>query len=73
MPKGKIILKRWFVHLKEIKKEAIELLEKKNVILNSSKGDVDKFGNVIGFYRTRNKRYIEDKYVNIAEKFKDAL
>ena len=70
MPKGKIILKRW---LKEIKKEAIELLEKKNVILNSSKGYVDKFGNVIGFYRTRNKRYIEDKYVNIAEKFKDAL
>lgn len=59
--------------MKEIKKEAIELLEKKNVILNSSKGYVDKFGNVIGFYRTRNKRYIEDKYVNIAEKFKDAL
>lgn len=54
--------------MKEIKKETIELLERKRVIRNSGKGYVDKFGNVIGFYRTRNKRYIEDKYVNIANK-----
>lgn len=54
--------------MKEIKKEAVELLEKKNVIRNSSRGYVDKFGNVVGFYRTRNKRYIEDKYVDIAKR-----
>ena len=54
--------------MKEIKKEAVELLEKKNIIRNSSKGYVDKYGNKVGFYRTRNKRYIEDKYVNISKR-----
>lgn len=54
--------------MKEIKKEAVELLEKKNIIRNSSKGYVDKNGNKVGFYRTRNKRYIEDKYVDIAKR-----
>lgn len=69
MPKGKTKLKkRWLIHLKEIKKEAVELLEKKKIIRNSGRGYVDKFGNVVGFYRTRNKRYIEDKYVDIAKR-----
>lgn len=54
--------------MKEIKKEEMELLEKRKIVRNSSKGYVDKFGNVIGFYRTRNKRYIEDKYVDIARR-----
>lgn len=54
--------------MKEIKKEAVELLEKKKIIRNSSRGYVDKFGNVVGFYRTRNKRYIEDKYIDIAKR-----
>lgn len=54
--------------MKEIKKEAVELLEKKKIIHNSGRGYVDKFGNVVGFYRTRNKRYIEDKYVDIAKR-----
>lgn len=54
--------------MKEIKKEAVELLEKNKIIYNSDKGYVDKFGNVIGFYRTRNKRYIEDKYVDISNR-----
>ena len=61
--------KRWYIHLKEIKKEEMELLIKNNVIHNSSKGFVDKHGNTIGFYRTRNKCYIEDKYVDISRKF----
>ena len=54
--------------MKEINKEAVELLEKKKIIRNSGRGYVDKFGNVVGFYRTRNKRYIEDKYVDIAKR-----
>ena len=54
--------------MKEIKKEAVELLEKKKIIRNSGRGYVDKFGNVVGFYHTRNKRYIEDKYVDIAKR-----
>ena len=56
--------------MKEIKKDDVELLEKKNVICNSSKGYVDRFGNVVVFYRTKNKRYIEDKYVDIAKKLR---
>lgn len=54
--------------MKEIKKEAVELLEKRKYIHNSGRGYIDKFGNVVGFYRTRNKRYIEDKYVDIAKR-----
>lgn len=54
--------------MKEIKKAEMELLKKNNMIHNSGKGYVDKSGNVIGFYRTRNKRYIEDKYVDIAKR-----
>lgn len=56
--------------MKEIKKEEMELLESRQIIHNSDKGFVDRSRNVIGFYRTRNKRYIEDKYVNIAKKIK---
>ena len=54
--------------LKEVTKEQMELLIKNKVVQNSSKGFVDKNKNQIGFYRTRNKRYIEDKYVDIAKK-----
>lgn len=67
---NKKLKKRWFNHLKEIKKEEMELLKSRQIINNSDKGFVDRSGNVIGFYRTRNKRYIEDKYVNIAKKIK---
>lgn len=72
-PKGKKInlKKRWLIHLKEIQKDDVRLLEKRKIIYNSSVGYVDKFGNVIGFYRTRNKRYIEDKYADIAKKLKN--
>ena len=54
--------------MREIKKEQIEILEKRKIIRNTGNGFIDKFGNKIGFYRTQNKRYIEDKYVNIATK-----
>lgn len=54
--------------MKEIKKEYIELLEKYKIIYNTNNGYIDNHGNTIGFYRTRNKRYIEDKYVDIAKR-----
>lgn len=54
--------------MKEIKKEDVELLISKKIIKNTTKGFVDKNNNQIGFYRTRNRRYIEDKYVDIAKK-----
>lgn len=68
--KANKLKKRWFIHLKEIEKEEMKLLENRKIIFNSSGGFVDKFGNIIGFYRTRNKRYIEDKYVDIAKRLK---
>ena len=55
-------------NLKEVTKEQMELLIKNGVVRNSLKGFVDKNENQIGFYRTRNRRYIEDKYVDIAKK-----
>ena len=54
--------------MKEIRKEDVELLISKKIIKNTTKGFVDKNENQIGFYRTRNRRYIEDKYVDIAKK-----
>lgn len=54
--------------MKEIKKEEIELLVKKNIIKNSSNGFIDRRGNSVGFCRTKNKRYVEDKYVNLASR-----
>ncbi len=54
--------------MKEIKKEEMELLIKNNVIRNTIRGYEDRRGNSTGFYRTRNKRYIEDKYVDIAKR-----
>lgn len=59
--------------MKEISKKDIEVLEKRKIIRNSHNGYVNKFGDVIGFYRTRNKRYIEDKYVDIAKRLQNSI
>lgn len=56
--------------MREIKKDEVKLLESRKIIRNSDRGFVDRFGNVVGFYKTKNKRYIEDKYVGIVEKVK---
>ena len=50
----------------------MEILLKKGIIRNSNRGYVDKYGNEIGFYRTKGvakKRYIMDKYADIARRF----
>ena len=54
--------------LKQITKEEMTLLLDKGIVRNSHRGIVDKNGFTVGFYRTRNRRYIEDKYVGIARK-----
>lgn len=54
--------------MKQITKEEMERLLSNGIVRNSHKGFVDKKGFTVGFYRTRNKRYIEDKYVGIARK-----
>lgn len=54
--------------MKQISNKEMQKLIENKYVRNSSKGFVDRYGNTVGFYRTRNKRYIEDKYVDIAKK-----
>jgi len=55
-------------NLKEIQKEELALLLRNKILKNTTRGIVDKRGLSVGFYRTRNKRYIEDKYADIAKR-----
>ena len=54
--------------MKQINNEEMKKLIDNKYVQNSKKGLVDKYDNVVGFYHTKNKRYIEDKYVDIAKK-----
>ena len=46
----------------------MNLLVNKGIIKNSSRGFIDRNGNLVSYYRTVNKRYIGDKYAGIAKK-----
>ena len=48
----------------------MELLAKKGILKNTKYGYVDRYGNLASYYRTRNKRYIGDKYADLAKKLK---
>ncbi len=52
--------------MKEISKKQINLLVKNGILKNTKKGYVDKNGEPSGFYRTVNKTFIQDKYIDIA-------
>lgn len=54
--------------MKPIKKKEIDLLLKKKIIRNSCRGMVDEENIPIGYYSSKNRIYIEDKYVDIAKK-----
>lgn len=54
--------------MKLITKEEMNTLFEKGILRNTKKGIVDRRESNVGFYRTRNKRYIEDKYIAIARK-----
>lgn len=56
--------------MKEITKEEMQKLIDRKIIRSSENGFVDKRGNTTGYYRTKHRRYIEDKYVDIAQKIK---
>lgn len=53
--------------MKQITKEDMNLLLEKNIIQNSHRGMINKQNNCIGYYRSKNKIYIEDKYADIAK------
>ena len=44
----------------------MRLLEKHKIIKNTKYGYIDRNGNPTGYYRTKNKVYIEDKFVDMA-------
>jgi hypothetical protein len=55
-------------YITAISKEEMNLLVSKGIIKNSSRGFIDRNGNLVSYYRTVNKRYIGDKYAGIAKK-----
>lgn len=54
-------------YLKEITVAEMKKLFNAGVIKNTRRGIVDQDGNLTGYKTTRNKRYIEGKYVDIAQ------
>ena len=53
--------------MKEITVAEMKKLFNAGVIKNTRHGIVDQDGNLTGYKTTRNKRYIEGKYVDIAQ------
>lgn len=55
--------------IKYITKDGIKKLLSKGIIKNTHRGYVSKNGSEVGYYMTSGKkRYIQDKYADIAEK-----
>jgi hypothetical protein len=54
--------------IKQISGEQVNKLVKKGIIKNTHNGYVNQKGMVVGFKLTRHKKYIEDKYANLARK-----
>lgn len=60
--------------MKEIKLDEMNLLLKNKVIKNTKNGFVNSDGIQVGFYKTcHNKRFLEDRYVDIAKKLFDEV
>lgn len=57
--------------MKEITKEELVILETNHILRNTKKGYLNRNGNVVSYYRTRHKRYIEDTYADIAHKLSE--
>lgn len=53
--------------MKEITDNAFKLLLQNGDIRSARNGFIDKEGSPIGYSRTKNKRYIEDRFVRLAE------
>jgi len=53
--------------MEQITKEQMNALIKNGVLRNTREGIVNTDGLPAGFYRTRHKKYIEEKYLYIAK------
>lgn len=54
--------------MKEISKNDVKKLEDRGIIRNTKRGYVSSKGDLVGYKRTVNKRYIEDYYFDLAQK-----
>lgn len=54
--------------INQITKKEMDKLFKHGILKQTAKGIVNKEGKPTGFFGTRTKRYIEDKYIEIARK-----
>lgn len=54
--------------IKTVTQSEMDYLVKNNILRNTKRGYVNSNGFVVGFYRTRTKRYLEDRYVDMARK-----
>lgn len=53
--------------MKQITNEEVQLLVQNGYIKNTRRGYINERGFSVGFTCTRGKKYIEEKYANIAE------
>ena len=53
--------------MKEITHEEVQALIEAGAIRNTRKGLINKQGYQVGYYRTKNKRYIEDRMADLAK------
>lgn len=53
--------------MKEIKSNEMKELLQNKIVKSTNRGLVNENGDIVGVYRTRNKRYIEDKYADMAK------
>ena len=56
--------------MKQITKEEMKKLVDNKIVANGKYGYIGTDGYPIGFYRTRNRRYVEDRYADIAKTLK---
>lgn len=54
--------------MKEISKNDVKKLVDRGYIRNTKRGYVSSKGDLVGYKRTVNKRYIEDYYFDLAQK-----
>lgn len=54
--------------MKEISNEEVKKLIDKKYIKFNGRNYIDQRGIIVSYYRTHNKRYIEDKYAEIAKR-----
>ena len=54
--------------IKAVTQSEMNYLVKNNILRNTKRGYVNDKGFIVGFYRTRTKRYLEDRYVDRARK-----